>query len=406
MLSLPKQHKIQGFRRINSMNKNRMVFVQMQQLISIFHFKKLTEEHKSDKNVRSFSTWNLLQTMLYAHLTGKISLRDICTGLNSMANRWYHLGLNSLSRNNLSNSLMKRSHEIFEKTFYQLLVKIQFEMSGRKDKRFRFNNQLKAIDSTVISFCLSLYSWASFRSSKAGIKAHTMYDIKNRMPEFIIITDARCHDHSAVDQMPIHSGTIYVMDKGYLCFKTLKNIDKNKAFFVTRIKSNTKYRTRKKNRSTVKDILRDDIIEFTGLKSNDYPDELRIVRYRDPDDKKEYVYITNNFDLAASTIASIYKSRWDIELFFKWVKQNLKLKTFIGRSENAVRIQIWTAAIAYIIMEYLRFRTRANMSLIDVFRIISTNIFSDRTINDLLSIYKRIKCKNLIFPDLQLDLGF
>jgi hypothetical protein len=347
-----------------------------------------------------------LQTMLYAHLTGKRSLRDICTGLNSMANRWYHLGLNSLSRNNLSNSLMKRSHEIFEKTFYQLLAKIQFEMSGRKDKRFRFNNKIEAIDSTVISLCLSLFSWASFRSTKAGIKAHTMYDIKNRMPVFMLITDACCHDHAAVSQMPIHSGTIYVMDKGYLCFKTLKNIDKNQAFFVTRIKSNTNYRTTKKNKPTIKDILRDDIIEFTGLKSNDYPEELRLVRYRDPIEKKEYKFITNNFDLAASTIASIYKSRWDIELFFKWVKQNLKLKTFIGRSENAVRIQIWTAAIAYILMEYLRFRSRTKNSLIDVFRIISMNIFSDRTIDDLLSTYKRINSKSLIFPDLQLDLGF
>jgi len=406
MLDLTKQHKIQGFRRINSMNKNRMVFVQMQQLISTFHFKKLTDEHKADKNVRSFSTWNLLQTMLYAHLTGKKSIRDICTGLNSIANRWYHLGFSSLSRNNLSNSLMKRSHEIFEKTFYQLLAKVQSDMAGRKDKRFKFNNQLKAIDSTVLSFCLSLYSWASFRSTKAGIKAHTMYDIKNHIPEFILITDARCHDHTAVSQMPINEGTIYVMDKGYLCFKTLENIDKKQAFFVTRIKSNTKYRTTKKNRPTVKEILRDDIIEFTGLKSNDYPEELRLVRYRDPIEKKEYTFITNNFDLAASTIASIYKSRWDIELFFKWVKQNLKVKSFIGRSENAVRIQIWTAAIAYLIMEYLRFQSRSSVSLIDVFRIIGMNIFSDRGIDDLLSTHKRVNCKSLLFPDLQMDLGF
>ena len=183
------------------------------------------------------------------------------------------------------------------------MAKVQSDMTGRKDKRFKFNNQLKAIDSTVLSFCLSLYSWASFRSTKAGIKAHTMYDIKNRIPEFILITDARCHDHTAVSQMPIHEGTIYVMDKGYLCFKTLENIDKKQAFFVTRIKSNTKYRTTKKNSPTVKDILRDDIIEFTGLKSNDYPEELRLVRYRDPVDKKEYTFITNNLDLAASTIA-------------------------------------------------------------------------------------------------------
>jgi len=378
----------------------------MQQIISTFHFKKLTDEYKADKNVRSFSTWNLLQTMLYAQLTGKRSLRDICTGLCSVSNRWYHLGFTSLSRNNLSNSLAKRSSQVFEKAFYQLLAKVQLEMNGRNDKRFKFNNPLKAIDSTSISLCLSLCSWASFRSTKAGIKAHTMYDIKKRIPDFLVITEGRRHDHTAVSDMPIHEGTIYVMDKGYLCFKTLENIDKNRAFFVTRIKSNTQYRTIRKNKPTGNGILRDDRIVFNGQKSKDYPDELRLVRYREPIENKVYTFITNNFDLAASTIASIYKARWDIELFFKWIKQNLKVKSFIGRSENAVRIQIWTAAIAYLVMEYLRFRSRSTLSLIDVFRILGTNILSDRSIDDLLSKKTRAHRKRFLSPDLQLDLGF
>jgi hypothetical protein len=379
----------------------------MQQLISTFEFKKLTNEYRADKNVRSFSTWNLLQTMLYTHLTGKRSLRDICTGLNSISNRWYHLGLRSLSRNNLSNSLAKRSCEVFEKTFYQVQSSVLHTMSGRKDKRFKFENQLKSIDSTTISLCLSLCSWASFRSTKAGIKAHTVYDIKNRMPEFIVITDARCHDHAAVSRMPIHEGAIYAMDRGYLCFKTLENIDKNRAFFVTRIKSNTKYRTmKKKNQPAGKGILRDDIIQFSGQKSKDYPHALRLVRYCDQAEKKEYVFITNNVTLSASTIASIYKSRWDIELFFKWIKQNLKVKSFIGTSENAVSIQIWTAAIAYLILEYLRFLSRSCLSLIEVFRIIGMNIFSDRTIEDLLCRPGRVKRRKCLFPDLQLDFGF
>ena len=388
------------------MNKNRMVFVQMQQIISTFHFKKLTDEYKADKNVRSFSTWNLLQTMLYAQLTGKRSLRDICTGLGSVSNRWYHLGLTSLSRNNLSNSLAKRSSQVFEKAFYQLLAKVQLDMNGRNDKRFKFSNPLKAIDSTSISLCLSLCSWASFRSTKAGIKTHTMYDIKKRIPDFLVITEGRHHDHTAVSDMPIHEGTIYVMDKGYLCFKTLENIDKNRAFFVTRIKSNTQYRTIRKNKPTGNGILRDDRIVFNGQKSKDYPHGLRLVRYREPIEKKVYVFITNNFDLAASTIASIYKARWDIELFFKWIKQNLKVKSFIGRSENAVRIQIWTAAIAYLVMEYLRFRSRSTLSLIDVFRILGANILSDRSIDELIIIQTRAHRKKFLFPDLQLDLGF
>jgi hypothetical protein len=406
MLSLPKQHKIQAFGRINSMNMNRMVLVQLQQLISTFKFNKLTNEYKADKNVRRFSTWNLLQTMLYAHLTNKRSIRDICTGLYSVMNRWYHLGFVSVSRNNLSNSLAKRSHEVFEKSFYQLLNKIQSDMHGRKDKRFKFKNPLKAIDSTSISLCLSLCKWASFRSTKAGIKAHTMYDIKKRIPDFIIITEGRRHDHAVVSQMPIQAETIYVLDKGYLCFKTLENIAKNRAFFVTRIKSNTKYRTIKKNAPCGTGILRDDLIAFTGMKSKEYSHPLRLVRYRNPEDKKVYTYITNNIELAASTIASIYKSRWDIELFFKWIKQNLKVKTFIGTTENAVRIQIWAAAIAYLMMEYLRFMSRSNISLIEVFRIIGGNIFSDKNIWDLLSPRKKLERLKFVPPELQLDFGF
>jgi hypothetical protein len=388
------------------MNKKIMVFVQMQQLISTFHFKKIVNAYKADRNVRTFTTWNLLQVMLYAQITSKRSIRDICTGLHTVANRWYHLGLESLSRNNLSNSLAKRSHSVFEKTFYQLLSKIRSEMAGRKDKRFKFTNDIKAIDSTSISLCMSLYTWASFRSTKSGIKAHTIYDIKKKIPDFMVITDARRHDHAAVSQMPINEGTIYALDRGYLCFETLENINKKGAFFVTRTKSNTRYRTIKKNKTRGKNILRDDSIKFTGQKSHQYPHALRLVRYRDPEEKKVLTFITNNLDLSAETIAAIYKSRWDIELFFKWVKQNLKVKTFIGTSENAVRIQIWTAAIAYLIMEYLRFRSKTTFPLIDVFRIIAANIFSDRILDDLLIFQKRLKRRVFMMPEFQLDLEF
>ncbi len=388
------------------MNKCRIVFVQMQQLISTFHFKKAVEEHNADKNVRSFSTWNLLQVMLYTHMTQRRSIRDICTGLQSVENRWYHLGLGSLSRNNLSNSLSKRSHVVFEKTYYHLLSKVQTGMAGRNDARFKFKNEIKAIDSTSISLCMSLYAWASFRSTKAGIKAHTIYDVKKRIPEFMVITDGRCHDHTAVGHMQINEKAIYVLDRGYLCFKTLENIEKNRAFFVTRTKTNTRYAIISRNRVTGKGILRDDYIEFTGQKSNDYPRALRLVKYRDVKDKKVFTFITNNMDLSAKTIAAIYKSRWDIELFFKWIKQNLKVKTFIGTTENAVRIQIWTAAIAYLIMEYLRFISRTSFALIDVYRILSTRIFSDARIEELLTFSKRRERSIYFQPELQLDFGF
>lgn len=388
------------------MNKIRPVIVQLQHLISTFHFKKLADAHKADKNVRSFSTWNMLLVMIYMHLMQKKSLRDICTGLHSMSNKWYHMGLTSLSRNNLSNSLAKRSSEVFERTFYWLLDKVQHDIKEKKDRRFKFKKQIKAIDSTTISLCMSLFTWASYRKTKSGIKVHAIYDIKNQIPEFIHITDARRHDHIAVSRMPIQENAIYALDRAYLCFKTLENIDKNRAFFVTRIKSNTQYKKISCKKPKGTGVLRDDRIVFTGNKANDYPHEIRLVRFKDKEENKVYTFLTNNFELSARTIADIYRSRWDIELFFKWIKQNLRIRSFIGTSENAVRIQIWTAAITYLLVEYIRLLSKTVFSRIEVLRILSTHIMSNIAIGSLLTKRKPNSHSRCASLDLQLDLCF
>jgi hypothetical protein len=388
------------------MNKNRTVLAQMQQLISRFHFEKLVNENKSDKNVRIFTTWNLFQVMLYAQIAQKKSLRDICMSLQSNVSSWYHLGLQSISRNNLSNSLMKRPAIVFEKTFNIMLSQLQITKNHTPDKRFKFKNPLLAIDSTTISLCLSLYEWASFRTTKAGIKIHTAYNIKKQIPEFMVVTEAKRSDHRGIQPMSIIDGAIYVLDRGYLCFKTLANISKNGAFFVTRTKTNTQYKTIEKKKMIGNGILKDCLISFTGVNSSDYPEPVRLVQYKNSEDNKVYDYITNNLTLSASTIATIYKSRWDIELFFKWIKQNLKIKTFIGTSENAVLIQIWIAAIAYLLTEYLRFISKTCFSRMETFRIISVNIFSSRNLIELLNVkFQRLK-KNLYLLDVQLDFGF
>ena len=388
------------------MNKGTPVLMQMQSLISRFEFEKLAKEYGTDKNVRTFTTWNLLQVMLVAHCSGRKSLRDICSNFQSNARRFYHLGFNGVSRNNLSNALAKRSDQVFEKLFYTLLEKVHKDTGQKTDIRFRFKNDLVAIDSTTISLCLSLCSWASFRSTKGGVKIHTMYDIKMQMPEFMTITNARKHDHMAIEDMPFRNGAIYVLDRGYLCLKTLQNINKNGSFFVTRTKSNTQYGSIRKNTTTVKSILLDSVISFTGAKSGEYQQPLRLVRFKNPEDGKVYDYITNNMDLAASTIAAIYKSRWDIELFFKWIKQNVKVKSFYGRSENAVRIQIWTAAIAFLLMEYIRFLSKTAMSVTEVFRILGSHLMSDRKIAELISSSPRRKRGLIRNLDVQLDFGF
>jgi len=380
------------------MFKGKTVLVQMQSLIFGYDFKKTVDEHSGDKGMRVLSTKNLLSVMLYVHMATKQSLRDIIYSLESKVNLWYHLGLRSLSRNNLSHALKNRSARIFEKTFYLLLARLKNERGMLQDKRFRFKNPVKSIDSTTISLCLSLFDWAKFRTTKGGIKLHVMYNNREQIPEFITMSNAAKHDITAADSFTISPHSVYVLDKGYICFNFFQKIAKMGAFFITRTKSNTKYRIITRQLKTQKGITADWIVKFSSYKSIDYPEKIRVIRYHDTETNKTYEFMTNNFHLSAMTIADIYKSRWDIELFFKWIKQNLKIKTFIGTSENAVMIQIWSAMIAYLLTEYLRFKSRTSFSILKTFRILSENILFS---TDLYSLLMKQS-----FPDKHLvDLG-
>jgi len=366
------------------MFKSKTVLSQMQSFISGYNFEKVVSEHKGDKGIKIFSTKNLLSVMLYVHMSSKQSLRDVVDSLESKSNLWYHLGLKSLSRNNLSHALKKRPYEIFEKTFYTLLSRLQNERGLTNDKRFKFKTPVRSIDSTTISLCLSLFDWATFRKKKGGIKLHVMFNNKEQIPELINFSNARKHDITAADSFPIAENSIYVFDKGYICFEFLEKINKNRAFFVTRTKINTQYKIIKRQQKTRKEIKADWIVAFSSYKSKDYTEQLRVVRYYDEETKKTHEFMTNNFTLAAKTIADIYKSRWDIELFFKWIKQNLKIKTFIGTSENAVKIQIWTAMIAYLLTEYIRFKSKTSFTILKTFRILSENALSHSEVFQLL----------------------
>lgn len=356
----------------------------MQSLISGYDFKKAVSTHNGDKGIKVFKTKNLLSIMIYAHMAAKQSLRDIVDSLESKKYLWYHLGVKSISRNNLSYALMNRPYEIFEKTFYSMLAKIQNDKGITHDKRFKFKMPVKSFDSTTISLCLSLFDWATFRKKKGGIKLHIMYNNKDQLPEVINMSNAGKHDITMADEFPITENSIYTFDKGYICFNFFEKINKNKAFFVTRTKSNTQFRIIERKKKTHKSIKADWIVKFKSFKSKDYPEKLRVVRFRDEEAKKTYEFITNNFSLSAKTIADIYKSRWDIELFFKWIKQNLKIKTFIGTSENAVRIQIWTAMIAYLLTEYIRIISKTRFTILKTFRILSENLLFSRELSELL----------------------
>lgn len=366
------------------MIKTKTMFIQMQSFISRYEFKKLVNEHSGDFGVKHFKSWNLLQVMLLTQIRSYKSIREVRDSIKSKMNCWYHIGLKSISRNNLSHALKQRPSIIYEKLFYSLVSQLERKRGLQSDKRFRFKNPVKAFDSSTISLCLKMFEWASFRQKKGGIKLHTLFDIKDQVPEFVHIGNARRNDSSVVDEYPIKENAIYVGDRAYLKFLFLERIRSYKAFFVMRTKKNTQYRIIKRHKKYHKSVRGDWTVRLTGLKSKDYPHDVRIVRYEDKETGNVYDFITNNFSLSAKTIADIYKSRWDIELFFKWIKQNLKIKTFLGTSENAVRIQIWTALMVYVLCEYMRFVSKSVFSRLKVFRLLKENIFHDCDLFELL----------------------
>ena len=346
------------------------LLLEMQQKISGYDFKKLVNRYNGDKGIRIFTTKNLLSLLLYFHISGKKSIRDVILSLKSKSKLWYHLGLKSISRNNLSYALKNRSHKIFEESFYMLLNKFINEKGIGLDKRFKFKNPLKAIDSSTISLSLNLFDWAKFRKTKGGIKLHTLYDIKNQIPEFVNISNAKRNDMSKCFTYPIIKNSIYTMDKGYIYFKFFQKIN------------------------------------TTGTQQSEYPDSLRVIRYYDKEQQTTYEYITNNFKLSAKTIANIYKARWDIELFFKSIKQHLKIKTFLGTSENAVKTQIWIALISFLVIQYIRFKTKTSFSFLSSLRLIKENILTNISIYRLLSDIQRISFSPPTKLERQLELNF
>jgi len=366
------------------MFKTKCLLKEMQTLFSRYEFENIVKEYKGDKNVRNFSTWEMSTVLLYSQLTGKSSLRDIEISMRSKSNYWAHMGIKSISRNNLSNSLMKRDFRIFEELFYKLHSKMQKSKFQNNDKRFTISNKLIAIDSTTIPLCLNLCSWAKFRKEKGGIKVHTMFNIKNQIPDFAIISNAVEHDVQAAKKMPFEKDGIYIIDRAYCCVKLFKNINENGAFFITRTKSNTKYRTIRRKLIGGENRIEDCVVDFTNSKKTVYSERLRVIRFYDPMQNKTYEFITNNFSASAEEIAGIYKARWDIELFFKHIKQNLKIKHFYGTSENAVKTQIWIAMISVLLVNYVRFISKSLFSNTEIIRVIRENMFSGKSLRDLI----------------------
>ena len=363
------------------------VFQQLLQILPRHEFESIVRKHQSNRYIKKFTCWNQLMTLLYSQATGKDSLRDIVTGLRVQFNKWYHLGIKSIARSTISHANKHRTYQIYEELFYKLYARCR-HMTPKH--RFKFKNPLYALDATTIGLCLSLFPWARFRKRKGAIKMHCLLDYRGEIPSFIVIKDGKTHDViiPKTHRLPVSSDSIIVVDKAYIDFEWLFSLSQRKVFFVTQAKHNFNYTIIGQHLPPKqKQVLSDEIVSLNGFYSSQkYPEWLRLVTYYDPEKDKIFQFITNNFELAALTIARIYKARWDIETFFKWIKQHLKIKTFLGTSENAVLSQIWVAMCYYLMLAYIKFQAKYKYSLLHLTRVIRETFFDRVSLIDLFRI--------------------
>ena len=341
------------------MSFNSTVFSQVLQQVSRYNFNCQVSKYNGDKGSSKFNCFSILAIMCFMQLKSKSSLRDVTTGMNIFQNNFYHLGMTRigrLSHTSLSDAMRSRPYEVFENFFYHLLEKV-YEYKGKKGSKGakRLRKILKLIDSTTISLCKNMYDWAKFRKTKSGIKLHTVFDPDLLAPVQILITNAKKHDVSIVDKLDIKEGEMYAFDRGYNSFKYWNDIELANEFFVTRMKKNAKFHVLKKKVLSGKNgVLGDRIIRIKGTKGKDYDGKLRLVKYYDDETKKTFDFVTNDFKTSAKAIADIYKTRWAIELFFKWIKQHLKIKKFVSTSENGLKVQIWCSMILYLLLVLIK----------------------------------------------------
>jgi len=366
------------------------VLNEMLNLLPRHKFETLVRNNAGNRYIKRFKCWHQLVVMLYAQASGKQSLRDIQGGLQANGSRLYHLGLPTIKRSTLSDANNNRSYKMFEGLFYNLLNRCKDVTPKHK---FRFKNPLHSLDATTIDLCLSVFPWAKFRKAKGGIKLHYGLNHNGMLPDFLRITDAKKHEVTVVKKFFTPTpDSIYCFDKGYTDFSWYRRIHDQKAFFVTRAKKNLKCSViGQHSQPNKKGVLADDLIQLDGFySSKDYPVALRHIRYIDPETSKEYIFLTNNMRLASYTITQIYKARWQIEIFFKWIKQNLKIKTFLGSSENAVMTQIWVAMCYYLILAFIKFQTNYKHSLFYLHRVVQETLLARCTILDILKATTRI----------------
>ena len=352
------------------------------QLLNIFpriEFEKAVRAHKAERYAKGFTCWEQFVAMLFCQLAQAHSLREICGGLSCCLGKLIHLGVRDApKRSTLSYANKHRPWELYENVFYQLLEKCQLQTPGKT--KFRFRNKLLSLDATVIDLCVTLFDWADFRQTKGAVKLHLLLDHDGYLPTFAQITEGNVHEVKIAQKLHFPTGSIVVVDRGLTDFSLFRRWTDEGVYFVTRQKFNAAYQiVERRNVPENRGVLSDEVIRFTGPKTkHDCPHLLRRIVYQDKETGKKLVFLTNHLDFGATTIASIYKDRWQIELFFKALKQNLKVKTFVGTSPNALKTQIWTALIAMLLLKYLQLRSRLNWALSNLVALLHWNLFTYR----------------------------
>jgi hypothetical protein len=345
-------------------------------------FAALVRKHDAERGAKGFTCWAQLVAMLFCQMAHADSLREICNGLACSLGKLVHLGIGvAPNKSTLAYANKHRPAKLYEELFYTALGRFRDEKGlGMRKQRFRFKNKLLSLDSTTISLCLEMFPWAKFRRAKGGVKAHVLLDHDDYLPRYVLITEARRSDVKMADAFPLNAGSIVVMDRGYNDYALFGKWTDQKIYFVTRLKDNAAYEVLAEGPVPAnRNIRSDQLIQFTGEKAQrDCPSPLRRVVVWDPINEREIVLLTNLQEFGATTIAAIYKDRWEIELFFKALKQNLKVKTFVGTSENALRIQIWTALIAILLLKWLHHLSKARWSLSNLASMLRMNLFTYR----------------------------
>ena len=383
------------------MNHGKYVFAQLADFLPQRLFDKCVEKYQGNYKVRHYTCWNQLLSMMFGQLSGRESLRDLLVSINAHKPKFYHLGLGkNVSRSNLANANEKRDYRVFEEYAYKLIDIARHECIKDSDFELPLENNVYALDSTLVDLCLSVFWWARYRKAVGAIKIHTLYDVKTSIPCFLRVTDGLTHDMKGLDWITFEPGGFYVLDKGYTDFERLFRIHKHSAFFVTRARENTKWkRIYSKQVNKLKGVRCDQTVKLTCYyPSKKYPGKLRRIKFFDTENKRTLIFLTNNFELDAEQIALLYKYRWKIELFFKWIKQHLKIKAFWGISMNAVKIQVYIAIITYTLVAIVKSRLKLKLSNYEILQILSVSLLDKTPLNELLTnqVYQNVKEQNYI----------